>query len=275
MSSGSNNGGFRRGNMTLAFVRSASDEDLVGPAESEFGMQKSVRASEEITGEGIRGRAVYLFRNRASGAITGVRKIVYAADPRQGYYDAVRREASVYEALQEEQPDWREHILPFRRAIRHHSGIILDFDWVDGADLQTYFETATPREIKVALDHAARQLRWLALAGYHHGDVKADNIYRSIDGRVLLFDFDKANNHDSYMIRINERRKFMEMVGPHISERTRDLMTGIAAGASLADFYLTASRLIRKEYKEQRARTRRVPRRRTTSRQRSTRRQRH
>ena len=241
------------GDLAIVMARSASDE-REAPVQSELTKERGLRSSEAIDAEGMNNRAVYLIRNRRTGAITGVRKIVYETDERRGYYHAVLNEASVYEDLQTK-AGWREHILPFRQATRHPRGVVLDFDWVDGSDLSKYFKVASPREIKEALYRTARQLLWLAEIGYHHGDVKADNIYRTVDGRILLFDFDKAKRHIVGATVFNERHSFVNLISGHVSEHTLKKITELPIISGLPAFYLRASRLIQKEYKDRRTRT--------------------
>lgn len=275
----------RRGNLRLAsgsppagrglmlvLARSASDEDAVPlgrAASSEITASTGLPAGQTIDDEGLRGRTVYIIRDEATGQPVGVRKFVSATDPRPGHYIAVQREARNYQDIQEAQADWADHILPFRRAIQRTHGILLDFDWIHGTDVQTYLEGASRREAQQALDHAARQLRWLALAGYRHGDVKAENIYRTADGRILLFDFDSASKFINPVSTGTERSRFMAMIAPYVSERTTERLTAMPFGTKLHEFYLMASRLLRREARPVTYKTRR---RSASSRRRGTRR---
>lgn len=257
----------------LVLARSASDEADLPVSSSEITAETGLPPGQVVDDESLRGRTVYIIRDATTGEPVGVRKFVSNMDPRPGHYTAVQNEARNYRDIQAANADWAEHILPFRQSIQRRNGIILDFDWIPGTDLQTYLATATRREAQQALEHAARQLRWLALAGYHHGDVKAENIYRAADGRILLFDFDSANRFINPVSTGHERTRFMTMIDPYVSDRVKDLLQKAPFDISLDAFYLLASRLIRREARPAVFRTRRH--RRRSSRARTQRRSRH
>jgi len=148
-----------------------------------------LRAGEVLDTEGIAGKPIFIIRG-ASGAPTGVRKIAHSDDPLKGHFSATQNEAKMYTHFTSI-PHWREHILPFRRAEIKDDIVVIDFDWVEGEDVEKYL-AAHPEDSLPIIRQIIMQLRWLAQHGYVHGDVKLDNFYRTADGRILLFDFGRA-----------------------------------------------------------------------------------
>jgi serine/threonine protein kinase len=246
----------RLGGLGLALSATGSEPRA---GSEELTHRTNVPAGQTVDDVGIAGRTVYLIRD-ATGTPTGVRKFVSAADERPGAFDAARRELRFYESLRETTADWQEHVLPFRGGVIHPSGVIIDFDWIDGSTVADFAAVASRREIRRVLDIATRQLRWFATAGFIHGDIKADNLYRTVDGRVLLFDFDKARKGLFPAQIMNERRKFLEMIGPYVSSRTRERLEAKGFAGPQDEFYLLASRMIRREGRAQTRRRRSVSR---------------
>jgi serine/threonine protein kinase len=150
---------------------------------------KGLRPGEVLDKDGIAGRPIFIIRN-ADGAPVGVRKIAMENDPLPGHFTATQVEARTYRHLTTI-PGWREHILPFRDEKSTDDTVTIDFDWLDGEDVQKYLEKY-PNEFLLIMRQILMQLRWLAQHGYIHGDIKLDNFYRAADGRILLFDFGRA-----------------------------------------------------------------------------------
>ena len=150
---------------------------------------KGLQPGEVLDKDGIAGRPIFIIRN-ADGAPVGVRKIAMENDPLPGHFTATQVEARTYRHLTTI-PGWREHILPFRDEKSTDDTVTIDFDWLDGEDVQKYLEKY-PNEFLLIMRQILMQLRWLAQHGYIHGDIKLDNFYRAADGRILLFDFGRA-----------------------------------------------------------------------------------
>ena len=148
-----------------------------------------LQPGEVIDREGIAGRSIFIIRN-AAGLPVGVRKIAMENDPLPGHFTATQVEARTYRHLTTI-PGWREHILPFRDEKSTGDTVTIDFDWLDGEDVQKYLEKY-PDDFLPIMRQILIQLRWLAQQGFIHGDIKLDNFYRTADGRILLFDFGRA-----------------------------------------------------------------------------------
>ena len=148
-----------------------------------------LQPGEVIDKEGIAGRSIFIIRN-ADGLPVGVRKIAMENDPLPGHFTATQVEARTYRHLTTI-PGWREHILPFRDEKSTGDTVTIDFDWLDGEDVQKYLEKY-PDDFLPIMRQILIQLRWLAQQGFIHGDIKLDNFYRTADGRILLFDFGRA-----------------------------------------------------------------------------------
>jgi len=148
-----------------------------------------LQPGEILDKEGIAGRSIFIIRN-ADGLPVGVRKIAMENDPLPGHFTATQVEARIYRHLTTI-PGWREHILPFRDEKSTGDTVTIDFDWLDGEDVQKYLEKY-PDDYLPVMRQILMQLRWLAQQGYIHGDIKLDNFYRTADGRILLFDFGRA-----------------------------------------------------------------------------------
>lgn len=224
-----------------------------------------LREGEALDDVGIADRTIYTIR-AVDGTITGVRKIALVSDDRPGHFHATRNEAMTYAALSEF-PDWRSYVIPYRGHIMNSQSVMIDFDWVDGSDLKHRL-SVDPANALHYLDHAARALRWLALHGYFHGDIKADNLYCTDSGKVLLLDFGRTTQHTTRLIMIAERRAFMTLIGPFAPSATMQLLNDYSIERPLADFYLLASRQLRRAARGPRlTRRQRHRRRRTTSKQ--------
>ena len=243
------------GGIALALSRSSSAAG--GRSSSELDRISHLPDGTVIDEEGINGRSVYIIRDATTGEPVGVRKIASAATAGRAY-DAAREEARIYGEIKAAAPDdWADHILPHRNTISKRQTIIMDFDWVPGSDLLHWINAgATHKDILSALDHAARKLRWLALAGWTHGDIKADNFYITTDGHVLLFDFDRARRRTPASA-LKDRGDFRAMITPYASAKTMERLDTLPTMYSLPDFYVLAARLLRREARPPRFRTRR------------------
>jgi serine/threonine protein kinase len=158
-------------------------EEILGPT---FGL----KAGEKLDTEGIAGRPIFIIRD-AEGNPTGVRKIATVTDVRPGQFAATIKEAVVYKTLSEK-PNWRQHIIPFRFEKIDDKIVIIDFDWIEGEDIEKYIQ-ANPETAVTMIKEITQQLQWLASVGHIHGDIKLDNFYHTTDGRVLMFDFGRSS----------------------------------------------------------------------------------
>ncbi len=157
---------------------------------SEYGhTRKGLRPGESLDTEGIAGRPIFIIRD-AAGNPVAVRKIAHETDPLPGHFAATQNEATVYRKLSTVH-GWRDHILPYRNAVVSDDTVTIDFDWMEGEDVEHYL-AAHPEQAVSVIRQVVMQLRWLAQQGYIHGDIKLDNFYRAVDGRILLLDFGRA-----------------------------------------------------------------------------------
>ena len=135
---------------------------------------------------------VHVIQNK-EGVSQRVRKIT-PVHGRPGQFLSTVREADVYDKLRE-QPDWKDHILPFYKSQRSRDWIYINFRYVDGEDFEQYMKknpTLHKSEKKTLLLEAIWHLRWLLQAGYTHGDVKLSNFYRDTTGKTYILDFGTA-----------------------------------------------------------------------------------
>ncbi len=212
---------------------------------------KPLRPGEVLDTEGIDGKPIFIIRN-AAGEPVGVRKIAHITDTLKGHFAATQNEAIMYTHFSTF-PHWREHILPFRSADIKEDIVIIDFDWVEGEDVEKYL-AANPGDFLPVMRQILIQLRWLAQHGYIHGDIKLDNFYRTADGRILLFDFGRAGRV-AFASTMSEVTAVARIIRPHNAELANWLLlsavdehTHIAPFKDkLAEIYLkTVSRLVPK-----------------------------
>ena len=200
-------------------------------------------ADETIDAEGIAGRPIFIIRG-PDGQPTGVRKVARGSDDRPGYFDATRNEARIYKQIIAENPmTWRDHLLPYRNSVANSASVIIDFDWVDGVDVRSYLADH-PQDASAVFDHVARQLRWLAEKGYAHGDIDAGNFFRTTDGRILVLDLGLA--HKRLVGAQKEKNDFVHMIRPYIKPNVSVYLDSKPLTTPLVDFFLSASRQIRK-----------------------------
>ena len=272
LASSGGSGGHNHGGLALALSQSSSGRRSSSGARASnrrsepFASVYGLREGETLDDVGIAERTIYTIRG-ADGTITGVRKIALVTDDRAGHFHATRNEAMTYAALTE-LADWRSYVIPYRGHVMNSQSVMIDFDWVDGSDLKHRLSVDPANALRY-LDHAARALRWLALHGYFHGDIRADNFYCTDDGRILLLDFGRTTQHTTRLIMIAERRAFMALIAPFAPSATMQLLSEYPIARPLAEFYLVASRLLRRAGRGPRlTRRQRYRRRRTTSKQR-------
>jgi serine/threonine protein kinase len=219
-------------------------------------------ADETIDAEGIAGRPIFIIRG-PDGQPTGVRKVARGSDDRPGYFDATRNEARIYKQIIAENPEsWRDHLLPYRNSAANSASVIIDFDWVDGVDVRSYLADH-PQDASAVFDHVARQLRWLAEKGYAHGDIDAGNFFRTADGRILILDLGLA--HKRIVGAQKEKNDFIHMIRPYIKPKVGLYLDSKPLTTPLVDFFLSASRQIRKSTRRSTQKRRGTQRRRTLS----------
>jgi serine/threonine protein kinase len=210
-----------------------------------------LRAGEVLDTEGIDGKPIFIIRN-AAGIPVGVRKIAHENDRLKGHFTATQNEAKMY-AHFTSFPHWRDHILPFRRADVQDDIVVIDFDWVDGEDVEKYL-ASHPEDTIPTVRQIIMQLRWLVQHGYIHGDIKLDNFYRAADGRILIFDFGRSARA-AYASIMTDATAVSRLVRPHNPELADWLLHLAVEEQShigpfkdkLAEIYLkTVSRLVPK-----------------------------
>jgi serine/threonine protein kinase len=221
---------------------------------SEYGhTRKGLRPGEKLDTEGIAGRPIFIIRD-ATGTPVAVRKVAHETDTLPGHFAATQNEAVIYRQLSTTH-SWRDHILPYRNAVVSDDTVIIDFDWIEGEDVERYL-TAHPDQAVSVIRQVIMQLRWLAQQGYIHGDVKLDNFYRTADGRILLLDFGRAWRI-TYGNMITETGAVSRIVRPYYPEVAEWLVHGKAVEEhahiaplkdKLAEIYLkTVSMLVPKQ----------------------------
>jgi serine/threonine protein kinase len=125
-----------------------------------------------------------------NGATVGIRKIAQSAKGQ--IYNDTKREKAFYDNIMR-YPDAREYIIPYRKGNQDTTSVYINFNWVDGSDLIDYINgkqvPLTLAERRNIAYQTAYALRWLAGKDRIHRDIKADNLYRRNDGKILLIDF--------------------------------------------------------------------------------------
>jgi len=147
---------------------------------------------EPMAGTNIYSSEVYKIKK--NGATVGVRKIARSEGP-HGIFGFTKREKLFYEYIMT-QPDHEDYILPYRKGNQNASSVYINFNYVEGSDLINYLNAnGTTLSVKEKRDIAyqtAKALRWLVDKERIHGDIKADNLYRRNDRKILLIDFGRV-----------------------------------------------------------------------------------
>lgn len=172
---------------------------------------------------------VYKIKN-SSGAVRGIRKVVYAHTP--GLFAPTRKEQDIYTTLARI-PGHEQYILPYKQGKQNAGSVYINFNWKDGSDLIDYLEprmtSISAEEKRGIIVRAATALKWLAEQGYLHGDMKFQNLYRDTAGNIYLLDFGSASQiaraQDSEIER--EIKRFIEMVTALVPESASQLKADI------------------------------------------------
>jgi serine/threonine protein kinase len=140
-------------------------------------------------------------KKNKNGTVKSVRKVANKNVASGSIYGETKKEALIYQRLQE-LPDVNKYLLPFEATSSNNSRIYLNFKYVEGEDLISFFNK--PYElingVKVFLS-AVKALYWLFKEGkYLHGDVKLDNLFVTPDYSVRLIDLGSVIS-TSYMSR--------------------------------------------------------------------------
>ena len=133
----------------------------------------------------------HVFFIKRLGEVFGIRKVALRRDG--PIFTSTVNELRIYKKIMESD-GWQNYVLPFRegKLLDHGKTVYMDFDYVDGMDLIDFSKRATSADKNTILSQVAAALAFCFNAGVTHGDIKADNIYISTEGRVLLFDFGEA-----------------------------------------------------------------------------------
>lgn len=203
----------------LSSFGNGDSPELINPLKNGLGAGETLEPLHEGA-QKVYASNVYKIKN-SSGAVRGIRKVVYAHSP--GLFEPTRKEQVIYTTLKGT-PGHERYILPYKQGSRNAGSVYLNFNWKDGSDLIDYLEsrmksrsaslsTGERRDIIV---RAATALKWLAEQGYIHGDIKFQNLYRDISGNIYLLDFGSASSIKSAQeIQIKrEIGKFIEMITP-------------------------------------------------------------
>lgn len=213
-------GGRRRGSsgsgsrLGSALASATPDLDLgeyVDEIEAAANTDYKLSAGLEVERPGIDGRSVYYLRR--GGHRVGIRKVSKIISDRAGHFVATQNELRLYNELSRH-ADFNNHVVPFRGGGETMSLIYLDFGLLPGATLHDKGPSHT--KAGPLLAGAAGALKWLAEKGYTHGDIKADNIYITDEGRVLLLDFGLAKRMGPVQA-FHDRKAFVAMALPYLS----------------------------------------------------------
>ena len=233
--------------LAIALSRTSSAGSYMQGRPMSEPLQKGHMLGEgEIIDEvGIAGRTIYIIRG-PDGQPTGVRKIAYHTDDRPGHFAVTQNEARIYNQIIAENPEeWRDHLIPYRNSAANSVSVIIDFDWVDGADIRSYL-AENPQDATTVFYHVARQLRWLAEKGYVHGDIDLGNFFRTTDGRILILDLGLSHKRLTVQLAHREKAAFMHIIRPFVKQNLIFYLDSKPFTMPLADFYLSASRKLRK-----------------------------
>lgn len=169
----------------------------------------------------------HVFFIKDHGKIVGIRKVALKKDG--DIFKSTLKELKVYNKVKGK-TGWHDYVLPFRdgKLLDHGKTVYIDFDYVEGKDLIDYSKSLTMEQKHKILGSVAKALAFCFNAGFTHGDIKADNIYISKAGKVLLFDFGEAIIDPRTIDQRNDLEAYLDLckaleVYPKISEDLLDL----------------------------------------------------
>ena len=103
------------------------------------------------------------------------------------------REGEMYRAIRDKASGWKEYLLPYREHGQKGSSFTyIVFDYLPGEDMIDRLRAVPDSARRRLLVGALQALKFLARAGYLHGDVKPDNFWVTPEDDVRLFDLADA-----------------------------------------------------------------------------------